>query len=106
MIKKVSMKNDKERSLNNSKRCCDRGFNRTTYTYDEYVTALNMAIEALEQEPKQVEIDSYRYTFGPDEYVDYFGKCPNCGWIFEEGDDDWNGQYCCHCGQKLKWFDN
>lgn len=58
------------------------------------------------KEPKQVEIDSYSYTFGSDAFfVDYFGKCPTCGWIFEEGDENWKAQYCSNCGQKLKWFD-
>lgn len=33
------------------KKCCDRGVNRTIYAYDEYVTARDMAIKALEQEP-------------------------------------------------------
>lgn len=64
-----------------------------------------MKIKALEQEPKQVELVSYKYTFGPDEYVDYFANCPICGLIFEEGDKGWKAQYCCNCGQKLNWFD-
>ncbi len=34
-----------------------------------------------------------------------WGKCPNCGWEFEDGDKDWEEPYCCHCGQKLKWFE-
>jgi len=40
------------------KECCDKGFNRTTYTYDEYVTARDMAIKALEQEPEHLVNES------------------------------------------------
>lgn len=58
------------------------------------------------QEPKQVELEGDGYAHGTDEIVYDFGRCPNCGWIFEEGDKDWEEPYCCHCGQKLKWFDN
>lgn len=56
MIRKEALKILKE--------CCDKGFNRTTYTYDEYVTARDMAIEALEQEPKQVELEGDGYADG------------------------------------------
>ena len=62
-------------------------------------------IKALEQEPKQVELEGDGYAYGTDELVYDFGKCPTCGWVFEEGDKDWEEPYCCHCGQKLKWFD-
>lgn len=51
----------------------------------------------------QVELEGDGYYDG--ELVYDFGKCPNCGWDFEEGDKDWEQPYCCHCGQKLHWFD-
>lgn len=35
-----------------------------------------------------------------------YGKCPKCGWDFEYGDKDWEEPYCCHCGQKLHWFES
>ena len=77
-----------------------------TDTSYEWAETVRMAIKALEQEPKQVELEGDGYAHGTDEIVYDFGRCPNCGWIFEEGDKDWEEPYCCHCGQKLKWFDN
>lgn len=88
------------------KECRDKKFKYTLYTLDEYHTALDIAIKALEQEPMQVELEGDGYAYGTDEIVYDFGKCPNCGWEFEEGDKDWEEPYCCHCGQRLKWFDN
>lgn len=29
----------------------------------------------------------------------------SCGKKFEEGDDDWECEYCPNCGQRLKWFE-
>ena len=55
-------------------------------------------------EPMQVDLEGNGYADG--EIVYDYGKCPKCGWDFEEGDKDWKQPYCCHCGQKLKWFDN
>lgn len=57
------------------------------------------------EEPKQVELEGDGYAYGTDEIVYDFGKCPTCGWEFEDGDKDWKEPYCCHCGQKLKWFE-
>ena len=51
----------------------------------------------------QVELEGDGYSDG--ELVYDYGKCPKCGWDFEEGDKDWKQPYCCHCGQMLKWFD-
>ena len=58
---------------------------------------------ALEQEPKQVELEGDGYADG--KLVYDYGKCPSCGWQFEYGEKDWEEPYCCHCGQKLKWFE-
>ena len=55
-------------------------------------------------EPIQVVLDGDGYSDG--ELVYDYGKCPNCGWEFEEDDKDWEEPYCCHCGQKLKWFES
>lgn len=52
---------------------------------------------------KQVILSGDGYSNG--ELVYDFGECPNCGWNFEEGDKDWEEPYCCHCGQRLHWFD-
>lgn len=66
--------------------------------------ALDKGIEALEdQKIMQVELEGDGYADG--ELIYDFGKCPKCGWDFEEGDKDWEEPYCCHCGQKLHWFD-
>lgn len=54
-------------------------------------------------EPMQVELEGDGYADG--EIVYDYGKCPKCGWDFEEGDKDWEEPYCCHCGQRLHWFD-
>ena len=53
--------------------------------------------------PMQVELEADGYSDG--ELVYDWGKCPNCGWEFENGDKDWEEPYCCHCGQRLKWFE-
>ena len=43
----------------------------------------------------------------PQKPIKHFGaiECPKCGWDFEEGDKDWEQPYCCHCGQRLRWFE-
>lgn len=70
------------------------------------IRAFDTALEALKQEPKQVELEGDGYAYGTDEIVYDSGRCPICGWEFEEGNKDWEEPYCCHCGQKLEWFDN
>jgi rubrerythrin len=56
-----------------------------------------------ENEPMQVELTGDGYADG--QIVYDWGKCPKCGWEFENGDKDWEEPYCCHCGQKLRWFE-
>ena len=63
-----------------------------------------MAIKTLEQESMQVELEGDGYADG--KLVYDYGKCPKCGWEFEYGDKDWEEPYCCHCGQRLKWFES
>lgn len=68
------------------------------------IEALDVAKDTLRKEiPKQVELVGDGYADG--QIVYDWGKCPNCGWEFEDGDKDWEEPYCCHCGQKLKWFE-
>ena len=55
------------------------------------------------EEAKQVELEGDGFSDG--EIVYDYGKCPSCGWDFEKGDKDWEEPFCCHCGQKLKWFE-
>lgn len=55
-------------------------------------------------EPMQVELEADGYADG--ELVYDYGKCPKCGWEFEYDDKDWEQPYCCHCGQRLKWFES
>jgi len=55
-----------------------------------------------QNEPIQVELEGDGYADG--ELVYDYGRCPKCGWSFEEGDKDWEEPFCCHCGQKLEWF--
>ena len=55
-------------------------------------------------EPMQVELEADGYSDG--KLVYDYGKCPKCGWQFEYGEKDWEEPYCCHCGQRLKWFES
>lgn len=55
-------------------------------------------------EPMQVELEGDGYSDG--KLVYDYGKCPKCGWQFEYGEKDWKEPYCCHCGQKLHWFES
>lgn len=52
---------------------------------------------------KQVILSGDGYADG--ELVYDFGECPTCGRQWEDGDTEWEEPYCCHCGQKLHWFD-
>lgn len=83
----------------------------TIQALKKHIEALNKiikrrdkVIKELEQEPMQVELEGDGYADG---FLVYdYGKCPKCGWQYEEGDKDWKEPFCCHCGQKLKWFNN
>lgn len=77
------------------------------YNARAYVTQIKelpSAEKTAEVRPMQVELEADGYADG--ELVYDFAKCPKCGWEFEEDDKDWEEPYCCHCGQKLKWFEN
>ena len=88
----------------------DIDFKRIILTTAKPSEMIEQKVKALPpvkpQEPKQVELEGDGYAYGTNEIVYDFGKCPICGWEFEEGDKDWEEPYCCHCGQKLTWFDS
>ena len=73
---------------------------------DKYKTEIeSQESSALDfNEPMQVELEGDGYADG--ELVYDYGKCPKCGWEFEDGDKDWEEPYCCHCGQRLEWFES
>jgi len=71
--------------------------------YEEHKLILELIEQSNSDEPMQVELEADGYSDG--ELVYDYGKCPKCGWEFEDGDKDWEEPYCCHCGQKLKWFE-
>lgn len=73
---------------------------------DNYHYILEQRVKDLPSAEKtmQVELEADGYADG--ELVYDYGRCPECGWEFEEGDKDWEEPYCCHCGQKLKWFES
>ena len=66
------------------------------------VDAIKNGTPLPDNEPMQVELEGDGYADG--ELVYDYGKCPKCGWEFEESDKDWEEPYCCHCGQRLDWF--
>ena len=76
--------------------------------YDDVVKAIkgmpSIQPKLKTDEPMQVELEGDGYADG--ELVYDYGKCPKCGWDFEDGDKDWEEPYCCHCGQKLHWFES
>lgn len=59
---------------------------------------------SVQPKPMQVDLEADGYSDG--QLVYDYGKCPNCGWDFEYGDKDWEEPYCCHCGQRLHWFES
>ena len=74
--------------------------------YDDVVKAIKgmPSIQPKTNEPLQVDLDGDGYADG--KLVYDYGKCPKCGWEFEYGEKDWEEPYCCHCGQKLHWFES
>lgn len=83
---------------------CAKSRNNNNYPRDLSTLRFTRDLSTLRfNEPAQVELEGDGYADG--QIVYDFGKCPNCGWEFEEGDKDWEEPYCCHCGQRLKWFD-
>lgn len=72
------------------------GFTRSTYFVDEYHTARNMAIEALERES-----ETGIWIYWTDDRKDYL-KCSICGYG-EEGEVNYATftPYCPMCGAKM-----
>lgn len=61
--------------------------------------ALKMAIKALEKQIPKKPIE--------DGYYDEPCVCPNCGSnVINEADNDYQFNYCYHCGQALDWSDS
>lgn len=73
--------------------CCDFDDCTNAWDCEECDDALNMAIEALEHEPKcgkWVAID------------DTHSQCTECGAIFcITSSDDWEVNYCPNCGARM-----
>ena len=63
--------------------------------------AFEMAIKALEQQPKTVLYSGDGYADGCMVYD--MAECPNCGYEYEDGDKDWGLPFCPGCGQSLIW---
>lgn len=61
-------------------------------------------LPSVQPKSMQVELEADGYSDG--KLVYDYGKCPKCGWQFEYGEKDWEEPYCCHCGQKLHWFES
>ena len=79
----------------------------TTHDFKLGVSAVLLLIKAepsVQPKPMQVDLEGDGYSDG--QLVYDYGKCPKCGWDFEYGDKDWEEPYCCHCGQKLHWFES
>lgn len=71
--------------------------------YNDVVKAIK-GMPSVQPKSMQVELEGNGYSDG--ELVYDYGKCPKCGWEFEYGEKDWEEPYCCHCGQRLKWFES
>lgn len=73
----------------------------------EFINAVDVSIAAIrKQVPMQVDLEGDGYD--PEGNLIYdMGYCPNpdCGQEFEDGDENWECNYCPTCGQALKWFE-
>ena len=86
-------------------RCCISRGRYTATVMQEILDLPSIQPKPKTDEPIQVELEGDGYADNGQIYYDY-GKCPKCGWDFEYGDKDWEEPYCCHCGQKLHWFES
>ena len=87
----------------NNKRCDDCDLCYMQGTTGEHMTAIGIAIQALEKQiPKKATLEGDGYapdgTFVWDEWI-----CPCCGERYEVDYDDYD--YCPNCGQKIDWSD-
>ena len=53
----------------------------------------------------EMQVDLEGDGFWDGQLVYDIGTCPNCGRTFEYDTPEWKEPYCCHCGQKLHWFE-
>ncbi len=107
---------DNEQAIKIIKDCKEKSFKRTLYTLNEYHEAIDMAIEALEQEPcDKCEVGNpclyCKNKFEPQEqggeelgeWLDHqngiwiYAKCSKC-----ESVHDVKSKYCPTCGAKMK----
>ena len=101
------------------KECKDKGFKRTFYTLTEYHTALDMAIKALDREPKTghwiedenadciyCHEDSDGYVMPIEKNCHAFVRFGMDGWKLRLKANGWTGSakimYCPMCGRELK----
>lgn len=68
------------------KECKEKGFKHTFYTLNEYYTALDMAIKALEQEPKTGQ---YEKHIDHTECI-WYGSDSGCPVTCSQYRDGWN----------------
>ena len=72
--------------------CCNFEECNNAWDCDECVEAFNMAIEALEQEPKT------GHWIGIDDYPHEDWECNNCGYVIEAFENPNDFRYCPNCG--------
>lgn len=70
----------REEALRIIKECKEKGFKHTFYTLNEYHTALDIAIKALEQEPKWIPV-SEKLPTSDDDVLVTNGIGMYIGWI-------------------------
>jgi hypothetical protein len=84
------------------KECKDKGFKHTFYTLTEYHTALDMAIKALDREPKT---GHWIYDDEYSDLLDAIYECSCCKRIlivpYEAKNEVYKNYPYCHCGAKM-----
>lgn len=75
---------------------------RKCFSGKKNLEVLDKAEEALN---KQIPLEVYYIGDGysDGELVYDMAKCQSCGYVFENGDQDWENCFCHWCGQALKW---
>ena len=84
--------------------CCEDNCKDCVASNYFSLTEQNTIDNSRINEEMQVELEADGYWDG--QLVYDTGKCPNCGRDFEYDTSEWEEPYCCHCGQKLHWFNN
>jgi len=65
----------------------------------KYREAYNMAIKALEQEPKTGHWKVVSDGYGDNAYICECSECKDTVWVYKDADRKWN--YCPNCGAKM-----